>query len=339
MFRGITMRRLIVIVLSTFVAFSITACSSHSTKSETPLKPTPLVSTAETQDIHVMSTANINGKITGTSIEDAFAANGFVVDESSDMNKLFSLRFAKTWHHTYRLTTVHHQDITAKLATKYPSIGLITPLSISIWSSNDNKGISLSSLTLRGMSRITKIPMTNPDLIAYAGTMDKAIKAALPSGKYELREYKNVADMHKQLVRQFTVEFPIDTNTTANDDAADNFVSTFIDEIQPVGFKFTNHIDLNADLKERGVTAYEYYDTYSVNNLAVIFPVSQKHPEACAFTPFTFYIYKKKGEKETNIGYQSVENTLATDIEDKASIQALKEAQELFSNTLIMITK
>ncbi len=333
------MKRLSAIVLTTFIAFSITACSSHKAEAEAPAKAEPVKAAVETQDIRVMTVANPDGKITGTTIEDAFTANGFVVDGNNDMNKPFSLRFGKTWYKTYRLAIVHHQDITARLAKDYPSIGLITPLSMSIWSSNDNKDISLSSLTLRGMSRITQIPMTNPDLIAYADAMDKAIKAAIPGGKYEDRNYNKVADMNMQLSTLFTAEFDTDEASTAVD-AKENFEEKLEAELKPVGFLFPSVIDLNSELEERGVTTYDYYDAYSVYKYAAIFPVSKTHPEVGAFTPTTFFVYKKKGEATTHMGFPSVENWLtATDIEDEKSIKPLVEAQELFSNIVKVITE
>lgn len=337
--KGITMKRLSAIVLNTLVAFSITACSSHKAESEVIAKAEPIKSAVETQDIRVMTVANPDGKITGATIEDAFTANGFVVDGNNDMNKPFSLRFGKTWYKTYRLAVVHHKDITARLAKDYPSIGLVTPLSMSIWSSNDNKDISLSSLTLRGMSRIAQIPMTNPDLIAYADAMDKAIKAAIPGGKYEDRSYNKVADMNMQLATLFTAEFNTDEETTAAD-AKESFQEKFEAELEPVGFLFPSFIDLNGELEERGVTAYDYYDTYSVYKFDVIFPVSETHPEVGAFVPSTFFVYKKKGEATTYMGYPSVDNWLtATDIEDEKSIKPLVEAQELFANIVKEITE
>ena len=335
--KGIIMKRLSAIVLSTLVAFSITACSSHKAETEVPTKAEPVKAAVETQDIRVMTVANPDDKITGTTIEDAFTANGFVVDGNNDMNEPFALRYGKTWYKTYRLAVVHHQNITAKLAKDHPSIGLLTPLSMSIWSSNDNKDISLSSLTLRGMSRITQIPMSNPDLIAYADTMDKAIKAAIPGGKYEDRKYDNLADINMQLATLFTTEFDTDETTTAVD-AKENFEEKFEAEIEPVGFLFSSFIDLNSELEERGVTTYDYYETYSIYKLDAIFPISETHPEVGAFTPTTFFVYKKKGETTTHMGYPSVDNWItATGIEDEKSMKPLLEAQELFSNTVKVI--
>lgn len=337
-----TMKRLSAIALSTLVAFGITACSSHKAETEAPAKAAEKVEAAfdqNSQDIRVITVANPEGKITGATIEDAFVANGFIVDGNNDMNKPFSLRFGKLWYKTYRLAVVHHSDYTAKLAKDYPSIGLLTPLSMSIWSSNDNQDISISSLTLRGMSRITQIPMDNADLIAYADAMDKALKAALPGGEYEERTYNKVADMNMQLATLFTADFDTDEETTAAD-AKDSFEEEFEAEMEPVGFLFPSFIDLNGELQERGVDTYDYYDTYSVCKFDVIYPVSETHPEVGAFAPCTFFIYKKAGETTTHMGYPSVDNWItATDIEDETSMKPLVEAQELFSNIVKEITE
>ncbi len=326
------MKRLSTIALSALVAFGLTACSSHKAEAEAQAKAEPVKAAFDqnSQDIRVISVANPDGKITGATIEAAFTAAGFIVDGNNDMNKPFKLRFGKLWYNTYRLAVVHHSDYTAKLAKDYPSIGLLTPLSMSIWSSNDNKDISISSLTLRGMSRITQIPMDNPDLIAYSEAMDKALKAALPGGEYEERTYSKVADMNMSLATLFTAEI----------DDKDSFEEEFEAEMEPIGFLFPSYIDLNGELQERGVDTFDYYDTYSVCKFDVIYPVSETHPEFGAFAPCTFFVYKKTGEDETHMGYPSVDNWItATDIEDEKSLKPLVEAQELFSNVVKEITE
>lgn len=321
------MKRLSAIVLSMFITFSITACSSHKPepKVKEPTKVESVKEAVKTQDIRVITVANPNSMITGATIENAFTANGFRVDMNKDMNHPFALRYGKDklWYTTYRLAVVHHTEYTARLAKDYPSIGLITPLSISIWSSNDNKDISISSLTLRGMSRVTQIPMDDPNLIAYAAAVEISLKNALPGGKYQALKYNNVADMKKQLATTFDAE-----SVSIN-----SFEIALKAELKPVGFLFPNAIDLGAELKDHGITAYDFYKTYSIYKYDTLHPVTKSHPEIGAFVPNTFFIYKKKDEAETHIGYSSVDNLItAVDIEDNSSIQPLMEAQQLFTN-------
>ena len=318
------MKKLLTLVATAVLTLSFSACKSDSAA---PAQE------AQAQDIRVFTTSNADGKITGATIEDAFTKAGFNVDGNNDMNKPFSKRFNSTWYKTYRLATVHHADLTAKLAAKYPSIGLLTPLSMSIWSSHDNKDMSISSLTLRGMSRITGIPMNNPDLIAYEQEMTKALKLALPGGHFEVRKYNKVADMNMTLASTFTTEFEIEEGGTI-DEAKDTFEEEFEAEME-VNFLLPGFVGLNDELIERGVETFDFYDTYSVCKLEVIHPISKVHPEVGAFAPCTFFLYKKKGESEVHMGFPSVDNWItATDIEDEYSLKPLISAQNIFVQTL-----
>ena len=310
--------------LAAVVALSFAACGGAT--------PTPVTGDT-TQDIRVYTAPNADGKITTATVEKAFETTGFSIDGNNNMNKPFTKRFGTTWYKTYHLATVHHQDITARLAKDYPNIGLLTPLSMSIWSSNDNKSMSVSSLTLRGMSRITGIPMENKDLIELATLMDTALKAALPGGHYEAKSYAKVAPMDKPLASLFTTEFEIEDDETL-EDAKDSFEEEFEAEME-VNFLLPGFVGLNDELIERGVDVYDFYDTYSVCKLEVIHPISKVHPEVGAFAPCTFFLYKKKGEPTVHMGFPSVDNWItATDMEDEYSLKPLISAQNVFVETL-----
>lgn len=308
------------ILMGLLIALATVACQS----------PAPQTKKESNQDIRIYTTSNTDKAITTKTIEAAFAATGFSIDGNNNMNKPFSKRFGTTWYETYHLFTVHNADIVAKLIAKYPRIGLLTPLSMSIWSSNDNKSMSISALSLRGISRMTQIPMDNPDLIALADLLDKALKAALPGGHYEDLSYKKVASLDKPLQTYFETEFEADEDGTF-DTAKDDFQAEFEGEMEPVGFLFPGFIGVKDEVVERGVDIFDFYDTYSVCKLEVIHPVSKTHPEVGAFAPCTFYMYKLKSEKKVHMGYPSVDNWItATDLEDDYSLKPLIEAENLF---------
>lgn len=288
----------------------------------------------DTQDIRIFTVDNSTGKITPATIEKAYEETGFSIDGNNNMNKPFSARFGGTHYKTYHLFTVHNADIVAKLIKKYPSIGLLTPLSMSIWSDDNKKMINISSLTLRGMSRITQIPMDNKALIEYADLLEEALYKALPNGHFQKLNYAKVADTKMALATTFKTEFEIDEDSLI-DDAKDDFQAEFEGEMEPIGFLFPGFIDVNDEVSERGVDIYDFYDTYSVCKLDVIYPISKSHPEVGAFAPCTFYMYKKKGEPTVHMGFPSVENWItSTDIEDEASLKPLLEAQQLFVDTV-----
>lgn len=282
------MKKVLSVFISALVALSLTACNSAEVKTEEAVKVEK-----ETQDIRIFTVANPNKAITTATIEKAFQDTGFGIDGNNNMNKPFSVRFNSTWYETYHLATVHNAEIVSKLISKYPSIGLLTPLSMSIWSSNDNQSMSISSLTLRGMSRITQIPMDNADLIAYEAEMTKALKAALPGGSFEKLSFTKVADMTQSLATTFETNWVASEDETIGD-MKDDFQSEFEGELEPVGFLFPGFIGLNDEIMEKGVNDFEFYDTYSICKLEVIHPVSKTHPEVGAFAPCSFYMYQRK---------------------------------------------
>jgi len=291
------------------------------------------------QDIRIFTAPNADGKITPATIEAAFEKAGFAIDGNNNMNKPFSKRFGSTHYKTYHLATVHSPDIVAKLASKYPQIGLLTPLSMSIWSDDKAHTMKISSLSLRGMSRITNIPENNKHLIELANLMDKSLHAALPNGSYEKLSYAKVADMKKQLATTFEGTWELDEDQTL-DDFKDDFEAEFEGELEPIGFLFPGFIDVKEELEERDVNDFEVYDTYSICKLDVIHPVSKTHPEVGAFAPCSFYIYKKVGDKKVHMGFPSVNNWItATDIEDEVSLKPLVEAQKLLEDVVNDLTE
>ena len=318
-----------VFLASIFMAFLV-GCSAS---------PSPTMQPKSAgQDIRVFALKNTNGTITSQTIEAAFEAAGFSIDGNNDMNKPFSKRFGKTYYPVYRLATVHNADLSSKLITANPLFGLLTPLSMSIW--QDNEGyMNIASLTLRGMSRMTTIPMDNTDLVALADAMEKALRNALPGGSFKSLQYQQNVAPSKALAVTFKTEILLDEGMELLD-WKDDFETEFESEMEPLGFLFPGFIDVYEELMERGNESYDFYDTYSVCKLDVIYPVHQTHPEVGAFAPCTYFLYKKKGSPIMHSGFPSVENWItATDIEDKASLEPLVEAERLFIDIVNSISE
>jgi len=290
------------------------------------------------QDIRIFTVQNKEGKITGATIEKAFEETGFLIDGNNDMNKPFKTRFGATYYPVYRLATIHDPDLSSKLVKSNPLIGLMTPLSMSIW--QDNTGnMNVSTLSLRGMSRMAGIPMDNPDLAALADKMEKALRAALPGGHFKSLGYQKVADASKPLSVTFEAVFDAAGDASILD-AKDDFESEFEGEMEPIGFLFPGFIDINEELSEHGNDSFEFFDTYSVCKLDVIYPIHKTHPEVGAFAPCTFFLYKKKGEEKVRMGFPSVQNWItSTDIADKESLEPLIVAENLFIDTVNAITE
>ena len=292
---------------------------------------------AQVADIRIMTANNSDGKITIQSIEKAFEANGFEISANNNMSKSFKKSFgdkdstAGTDFKIYRLMLVYNEKYSMKLIKDYPEFGLIAPISTSVYSKDGNE-ISISSLSLNAMSRMTGVPKNNTDLIELYSTLSKALKEALPNGSFKDLNYK-VLRPDGALVTRFA--FVLANEDDDIEDAMDNYEEQMEGEVSSVGFVFPAFNDMTETLVKNSDNDYEFYRTVSICNLKVIYPVHKNHPEVGAFAPCTMYKYKKKGDKLTRMGYPSVYNwAIGTQIEDEFSLEPLIDAQDLLESTI-----
>jgi len=285
---------------------------------------------ADAQNLQIFSADNAKGTFSAKTIEQAFNDSGLHVDVNNDMNSIFSKRYGKVYHKNYNLAIFTNPELVSKLMKKYPSIGLITPLSMSIYEDGAKNTINISTLSLAGMSRITKIPATDSDLVAYAKLLDKALHKALPNGKYMPANHS--ANTSKSLITEFTTEFELEDGDTYAD-AKNSFEEEFEGELGPVGFL----VPKSYEFKDK---AYDFFDTYSIIRFNAIYPVYKNHPDAGAYAPFSLVIYKKKGDDAVHIAYPSIDNWITDlDIKDEATIKAVRETQEKIKHILEELTE
>jgi uncharacterized protein (DUF302 family) len=320
------MRKLTILLSTLVLALFFTACQKDVS--------TPMVQKQEKtrEDVRIFSSDNSDGKITVESIEKAFEANGFTITGNNNMNKSFEARFGggKDFK-MYRLMFVYNPKIGAKILKDYPEFGLIAPLSTSVYSKDGSK-ISIASLSLSGMSRIAGVPESDANLIALSDSLTKALKQAFPNGEFEKTNYK----MHRpegELVTRF--KFVMENESGDIEEAKETFQESIEGEIESAGFVVAGFTPIIEDLSDNGVEDYEFYDGYSICKLEVIYPVHKLHPEVGAFAPCTMYMYKKKGDKYTHMGYPSVYNwVMSTNIYDDGSLEPLIDAQNLLESTI-----
>ena len=320
------MKKISMIFIGAFLALGMGVCSASASNIA--------------QNLQIFSTDNSKGAINAKSIEKAFNESGVVVvDVNNDMNSIFSKRYGKVHHKNYNLSIFRSDKSILKLIKKYPSIGLITPLSMSIYSDDAKKTINISTLSLAGMARITKIPATDPDLKEYAASVDAALRKALPNGKY-LAVNHNVKASKKSLVTEFTTEFELEDGATYVD-AKESFEEEFESELGPVGFLVPKSYKLQEGLlKENSHADYDFFDTYSIIRFNAIFPVSKNHPDAGAYAPFSLCIYKKKDEDTVHISFPSIDNWIDDlGITDEETVKAVRQTQGMINDILTELTE
>jgi len=283
-------------------------------------------------DIRIFSSGNTDGKISVESIEKAFEENGFTIAGNNNMNLSFEARFGGGKdYEMYRLMFVYHPKLSAKLLKDYPEFGLLAPLATSVYSKDGTK-ISISSLTLKGMSRISGVPMDNPDLVALHDNMTKSLKKAFPNGEFEELSYEIIRP-DGEIVTRFAFVMENDFDDIV--DAKYAYQEIMEGEIESAGFTVAGFLPIIEDLKANGVDDYDFYDGYSICKLEVIYPVHKLHPEVGAFAPCTLFMYKKKDEDFTRMGYPSVYNwIMSTNIYDDESLNPLIDAQNLLESAI-----
>ena len=278
------------------------------------------------QDIRIYTADNQGGKINAVSIEKAFKDAGFYLTGNNDMNKAFEAKFKTHTHDVYNLMTLHKKDVVTKLAKKYPEIALFTPLSMSVFTRKGEKTISVSSMSADGIAKVAGIPADNADLVAYMKEVADVLAKAMPNGKFEELNYK-IAKPEGDLIKRFTMEMDVEGDEV--EDELEGLQEELEAGLETAGFVLAGYNKLGVDYAKAGNETYDFFDAYSICKVAVIFEVSKTHPEAGAFAPCVFYMYKKKGEKDVHFAYPSVYNWLSSiDVTDKASKDVLLKAQK-----------
>jgi len=286
-----------------------------------------------THDVQILTADNAKKKITPESIASAFEKAGFFINDNRDMNVPFKNHCKRLQYQTYNLFTIFKKDAVLKLVKKYPNIGLFSPMSMAIYSENGSKTISVSSLSASAMAKIMGIPADDADLVAYGKLVQDTLRVALPNAKVEKVSY----DMKKpegDLVWSTKLTFDGDW-----EDTKDDFEMEFEGSLAPHKFIMAGFNDLNYDFEEAEYEEYNFYDVYSICNIAVIYTVAIKHPEAGAFAPCSLYMYNKKDTNTIEMGFPAVYNWIASlAIEDKESIHELMLAQKNMEKILTELT-
>ena len=289
------------------------------------------VTASAAQDVQIYTTDNSKGEITGETIEKAFADAGFLISGNNDMNIAFKSKFQKTNHKMYHLFTLYRKDYVLELTKVSPKAALFAPLSMSIYMNTGSNDISISSLSIDGMAKVTGIPATNKHMVAYSKLVRETLAKALPNGHFEKTSYKTLAPKG-ELITSFTYEMELEEGNDADaiEEELEGIQEELEGSLETVGFVIAGFNRLGEEFKEAGYDKYDFFDAYSICKLPVIFEVAKKNPEAGAYAPCTFYMYKEKDSNIIQMAYPSVYNWLSSlDITNEASVKVLEDAQKL----------
>lgn len=283
-------------------------------------------------DLHIFSVENKSGSITPNSIEETLSKNGFSVDLNSEMNLPFTKQFKKTTFKIFTLMTVHHKALAPELVNTYPQAGTLTPMGVGIYQSKDEDILHVSILTAEAQEKILDIK--SETLHTIESDLIKALKIALPNAKMSLSE-----DSLKES-RALITQYELDLDGEDWEDAKEEFEMVLEAGFEPYGFVMPSYFDLHEGFLDADESNYDFYITYSICKLPVIYTVALSRPEASAFAPCTTMVYKKKDEDKIVVGFPAVYNWLSSaKVEDKEAKEVLMKAQSDFESILRSVTE
>ena len=281
-------------------------------------------------DLHMFIVPNKDGKINATVVEKALEANGFVISANSEMNGPFVKQFGKSDFAQFNLLTAFHKTLSDSLLRAHPDAGIFLPMGFGIYQRTGGKELYVSVLTARAMKKIAGFDA--PEFALIEKEVLSTLKKALPGAKMTMS--KTSLPAQGTLITRYVK--PTDaTNWAADKDSTEMMIE---EGLKPAGFVLSNFTDYNFILNESAVPSpFDFYDTYSICKLKVIYTVAKTHPEAAAFAPCTLMVYKKKDSNEMVMGFPGVYNWMSsahvTDTDGKAALlQAQKDFEEVLKS-------
>lgn len=286
-------------------------------------------------DLHIFDVDNTKGNITPATIAKAFSQNGISIALNNDMTTPFKKQFQKSDFKIFTLMTIFEAKLDDKLVKKYPHAGIFIPKGIGIYQHNDENTLHVSVLTSDAEAKI--IGIKNNDILkSIESKVLKSLQAALPNAKQRLSE-----DSLKEN-RDLVTVYEYDLDGADWEDAKGEIEMNLEGAFAPRGFIMPASMDYDADIfqEDGSENPFDFYETYSICKLPVIYTVAKSRPEASAFAPCTTIVYKKKDEDKIVIGFPAVYNWMSSaKVQDKEAQEVLMKAQKDFEAILKEVTE
>lgn len=289
-------------------------------------------------DIRILSLDNDNVKLP-YKIEKQFEKDGFYISANSEMNVPFQKQFQQTDFKIFHLLTIFHKDLSEKLVNKYPNAGIFVPMGVGIYQAKADKQMHVSILTPAAQSKIMGLKTVEPLFVEIEKKILASLKKSIPNAKIVLED-DNPLPAKGPLVSMYTLELELEDEDW--EDPKEELAMTIEDGFKPMGFVMSNFTDYNYMLtKEDTVESkFDFYDTYSICKLKVIYNVAKTRPQAAAFAPCTMMLYKEKKSNKIVMGFPGVYNWMSSArVVDKNAIKELMKAQKDFENILKSATE
>ena len=288
-------------------------------------------------DLRIYSIANDPKSDLPQQIAKALEKNGFTIAANTEMTKPFTIQFKQSDYDVFYLLTAYHTDLSRKLVVKYPDAGIFVPMGFGIYQHKGDKQLHVSVLTAEAQAKIIGLKTVDPLLRAIETAESKALKEAMPHASVSL-ENDNPLPAKGALVTTYSMEVDNDDY----EDAKDELTMGIQGGLSPKGFVLSNTLDFDMVISDDDAIKdpFDFYDTYSICKLKVIYNVAKTRPQASAFAPCTMMMYKKKGDPNIVVGFPGVYNWMSSArVEDPEAEAELMKAQHDFESLLSDLTE
>lgn len=278
-------------------------------------------------DFNLFDIPNADHKVKPEMIEKSLEAKGFYISANTEMNGPFVKQFQQSDFDVFNLLTVFHKKHSESLVKAHPDGGIFVPMGVGIYQKKGDKTLHVSVLTDEAQKKIAGFDA--PEFALIEKEIMQTILAIAPGTKHH--ESESALPAEGDLLNRFVKK--TDAASWASDKEG---AEMMIEEgLKPAGFVMSNFTDYNFMLNESSPSPFDFYDTYSICKLKVIYSVAKSRPEAAAFAPCTLMVYKKKDADEIVMGFPGVYNWMSSArVEDKEARENLLQAQNDFEEVL-----
>ncbi len=283
-------------------------------------------------DIRIFTLNNDPKSGLAAKIEKQLEKDGFYISANSEMTKPFMIQFQHSDYDVFHLLTVFHKELSEELIKVNPNAGVFVPMGVGIYQAKGDSKLHVSILTSNAQTKILAHEASRPILEKIEQKMIASLKATMPNAEVAI-ENDNPLPAKGSLVSMYSLE--VDPEDW--EEAKEELSMTIEDGFKPKGFVMSNFTEYNYMLTKEDTqeSPFDFYDTYSICKLKVIYNVAKTRPQAAAFAPCTMMLYKKKGSDKIVMGFPSVYNWMSSArITDEKALQELTKAQKDFEKIL-----
>ena len=245
--------------------------------------------------------------------------------------------FGKEEKNNITSSVMMDEDLTYKLLGKYPRFGVLTPMPLVVWKTQDKKNVKVAVLNLKGMAQALQIKPDEASLNAYAKKIQTTLQLALPqvsSKSYTISLQKLTKPLLIEKTRKVVEKGEI-KDEEFYEEFVEDYESFVENELEKAGFtiRALENVEevLAKKYDKKGV--YDFYQIYAISKPELTAQISKNDPAVGALSPFALYIYKLPNENFMHVGFFNMENWINfLNIKDKTSIDMVKETKKTLEN-------